>query len=66
MTLVKAERVNMGSALPRHLPRTEGVTLVFDCDTAQQMISDESVRVAHPALGKASLFLGAEPKKSSG
>ena len=66
MTLVKAERVDMGPALPRHLARTEGVTLVFECDTAEQLLSHESVRVAHPALGKTNLFLGAEAKKSGG
>lgn len=66
MTLVSAERVDLGPARPRHLPRSEGVTLVFECDTAEQLLSHESVRVAHPALGKTTLFLGAEPKKSGG
>lgn len=68
LKLVKAEAGNSGPARPKHLPRSESVSLIFKSDSAAELFEQghQSVWITNGTLGTVNLFLGAIPLKSGG
>jgi len=60
MTLIAVERVDSGPHRPSDLPRSHGITAVFDSPDKQPLIDcgHATHRVSHPRLGSADLFMG--------
>ena len=68
LKLVDAELVKSGWHRPMDLARREGVVAVFDSPHAAKLAEagHQTVRLHHPQLGSAEIFLGAVPSRSKG
>lgn len=68
LTLVNAEAGNSGPARPKNLSRSEGVSLIFKSDFAEDLAAQghQSVWIWHETLGEFNVLLGAVPRQSGG
>ncbi|MEP3654448.1 MAG: hypothetical protein ABJO36_06080 [Litorimonas sp.] len=68
LTLVDVEASNSGAARPKHLARSEGVTLTFKSDFAEDLAKqgDHTVWIFNHALGNFEAFLGTTPRRTGG
>ncbi|MFC0157350.1 DUF6916 family protein [Mameliella alba] len=68
LRLKAVEAGRSGMDRPRHLPRRESVTVVFDSPDSAPLVADGDGlhRVWHPRMGAADLYMTAVPRRSGG
>lgn len=65
LKLAIVEQHGYRGSRPSNLARRSGMTLVFDCDCAEDLAAQghQTVWIHHPELGQSQLFLGAVPRR---